>query len=114
MTSSSDTSSTSIRTRYRDIDGLSIRYAESEPREADALLLCPWPESLFAFNRVWGRLAAHDHLVAVDLPGYGHSQRRDDLLSPQATGEFVIRLADASGLEFPHVRAGACGSGAVR
>lgn len=103
MTTSSDTSSTSIQAQFRDIDGVSIRYAESEPRAVDALLLSPWPESLFAFDRVWDRLAGHAHLVAVDLPGYGHSQRRDDLLSPQAMGEFVIRLADAFGLENPHV-----------
>jgi pimeloyl-ACP methyl ester carboxylesterase len=101
--SKSSTSSASIRTQTRDIDGLSIRYAESKPREVDALLLSPWPESLFAFDRVWDKLAKHAHLVAVDLPGFGHSQRRDDLLSPQAMGEFVIRLADAFGLENPHV-----------
>lgn len=101
--SKSKTSSASIRPQVRDIDGLSIRYAESKPREVDALLLSPWPESLFAFDRVWDRLAKHAHLVAVDLPGFGHSQRRDDLLSPQAMGEFVIRLADAFGLENPHV-----------
>lgn len=101
--SKSNTSSASIRTQTRNIDGVSIRYAESKPREVDALLLSPWPESLFAFDRVWDRLAKHAHLVAVDLPGFGHSQRRDDLLSPQAMGDFVIQLADAFGMENPHV-----------
>ena len=91
------------KTQFREVDGLSVRYAESEPREADALLLNPWPESLFAFDRVWARLAEHAHLVAVDLPGYGHTERRDDLLSPQAMGDFVISLADAFGMENPHV-----------
>jgi pimeloyl-ACP methyl ester carboxylesterase len=43
------------------------------------------------------------HLVAIDLPGFGHSQRSDELLSPRAMGEFVIRVADAYGLEHPHV-----------
>jgi pimeloyl-ACP methyl ester carboxylesterase len=112
VSTSSPTSSTSIRTRFREVDGLSIRFAESEPREQDALLLSPWPESLLAFDRLWGRLAEHAHLVAVDLPGYGHSERRDDLLSPQAMGEFVIRLADAFGLEYPHVVAPDVGTAA--
>jgi pimeloyl-ACP methyl ester carboxylesterase len=103
VTITASTWSTSIRTRYRDVDGLSIRYAESEPRAVDALLLSPWPESLFAFDQMWDQLAVHAHLVAVDLPGYGRSQRRDGLLSPQAMGEFVIRLADVFGLEHPHV-----------
>ena len=83
---------------------MSIRFAQSEQRDDHALLLSPWPESLFAFEPTWARLAEHTHLVAIDLPGFGHSQRRDALLSPRAMGEFVIRVADAFGLEQP-----ACG-----
>jgi pimeloyl-ACP methyl ester carboxylesterase len=92
-----------IQPQFWTIDGLSIRFAESEDRDDHALLLSPWPESLFAFEPTWARLAEHAHLVAVDLPGFGHSQRRDALLSPRAMGEFVIRIADAFGLENPHV-----------
>jgi pimeloyl-ACP methyl ester carboxylesterase len=98
--------------RFRTIDGLSIRFAESEARDAQALLLSPWPESLLAFEPTWARLAEHVHLVAVDLPGFGHSQRRDALLTPRAMGEFVIRLADAFGLENPHVVGPDIGTGA--
>jgi pimeloyl-ACP methyl ester carboxylesterase len=95
---------TEIKPRFRSIDGLSIRYAESDgPREADALLLSPWPESLFAFDAGWARLAGHAHLVAVDLPGFGNSELREDLLSPRAMGEFVVRIADELGLAKPHV-----------
>ena len=92
-----------IETAFRTIDGLSIRFTESEDRDDHALLLSPWPESLFAFEPTWTRLCEQTHLVAVDLPGFGHSQRRDELLSPRAMGEFVIRIADAFGLEQPHV-----------
>jgi pimeloyl-ACP methyl ester carboxylesterase len=92
-----------IQPRFRTIDGLAIRYAQSEDRDDHALLLSPWPESLFAFEPTWLRLAEHTHLVAIDLPGFGHSQRCDALLSPQAMGEFVIRVAGAFGLEKPHV-----------
>jgi pimeloyl-ACP methyl ester carboxylesterase len=92
-----------IQPRFRTIDGLAIRYAQSADRDDHALLLSPWPESLFAFEPTWLRLAEHTHLVAIDLPGFGHSQRRDALLSPRAMGEFVIRVADAFGLETPHV-----------
>src|SRR5688572_30227066 len=97
---------------FRTIDGLSIRFAESEERDDHALLLGPWPESLLAFEPTWARLAEHMHLVAVDLPGFGHSQRRDGLLSPRAMGEFVIRIADAFGLEHPHVVGPDVGTGA--
>ena len=103
---------TPIQTQFRTIDGLSIRFAESEDRDDHALLLSPWPESLFAFEPTWTRLAEHTHLVAIDLPGFGHSQRRDALLSPRAMGEFVIRVADAFGLEHPHVVGPDVGTGA--
>jgi pimeloyl-ACP methyl ester carboxylesterase len=92
-----------IQTHFQTIDGLSIRYAESGEGDDQALLLSPWPESLFAFEPAWARLAAHTHLVAIDLPGFGHSQRSEALLSPRAMGEFVIRAADAFALEKPHL-----------
>lgn len=95
--------SQTIRTRTRDIDEVSVRFAESEERAEHALLLSPWPESLFAFAPIWARLAERTHLVAVDLPGFGHSERRDELMTPRAMGDFVVRLADAFGLGNPHV-----------
>jgi pimeloyl-ACP methyl ester carboxylesterase len=94
---------TPIQMQFRVIDGLTVRFAESEDRDDHALLLSPWPESLLAFVPTWARLAGHTHLVAIDLPGFGHSQRRDELMSPRAMGEFVIRAADAFGLSKPHV-----------
>jgi pimeloyl-ACP methyl ester carboxylesterase len=94
---------TSFEMRFRVIDGLTIRYAESEDHSDHALLLSPWPESLLAFMPVWEPLAEYAHLVAVDLPGFGHSQRCDAMTSPRTMSEFVIRVCDAFGLEHPHV-----------
>jgi pimeloyl-ACP methyl ester carboxylesterase len=108
MTTSLNTSQMQIRT----IDGLSIRFAESEDRDDHALLLSPWPESLLAFEPTWSRLAEQTHLVAIDLPGFGHSERRDALLSPRAMGEFVVNVADAFGLANPHVVGPDVGTGA--
>jgi pimeloyl-ACP methyl ester carboxylesterase len=93
---------TAISPQFRTIDGLRIRFAESEARADHALLLNPWPESLYAFAPMWRRLAEHTHLVAVDLPGFGHSERREALLAPRAMGAFIIRMADAFGLAHPH------------
>ena len=106
-------SDTPIETEFRTIDGLAIRFAESEDRDDHALLLSPWPESVFAFEPTWSRLAEHTHLVAIDLPGFGHSQRSDALLSPRAMGAFVIRAADAFGLEKPHAVGPDIGTGAL-
>ncbi|WP_127505785.1 alpha/beta fold hydrolase [Actinoplanes solisilvae] len=91
-----------IKTSFRTIDGLTIRYAESAPHDRHALLLSPWPESLHAYDQMWTRLAGRAHLVAIDLPGFGHSDRSPDLLNPSAMGEFVVRVADEFGLEQPH------------
>jgi len=97
------TLSQSIQPQVRDIDGLAIRYAESEARNDHALLLSPWPESIYSYEATWTRLAEDTHLVAIDLPGFGRSERRDSLMSPQAMGEFLVRIADAFGLPQPHV-----------
>src|SRR6187200_341246 len=88
---------------FRTIDGISIRVVEGDPGGSDALLLSPWPESVFAYEPTWSRLAERTHLVAIDLPGFGRSERRDTLMSPRAMGEFIVRAADAFRLERPHV-----------
>jgi pimeloyl-ACP methyl ester carboxylesterase len=103
----------SFEMRFRLIGGLTVRFAASEDHSNQALLLSPWPESLLAFEPVWLRLAEHAHLVAVDLPGFGHSQRSDSLLSPRAMGEFIITAADAFGLGHPHVVAPGTGTAAA-
>jgi len=109
----STTMNSKIQPKYRTIDGLQIRYAESGPGAGDALLLAPWPESLYAFDQMWSPLSAEAHLVAVDLPGFGHSEGRESLMSPRAMGEFVIRLADEFGLEHPHTVGPDIGTGAL-
>ncbi|MGH3154734.1 MAG: alpha/beta fold hydrolase [Streptosporangiaceae bacterium] len=103
----------SFEMRYRVIDGLTVRFARSEPRSQHALLLSPWPESLLAFVPVWSWLAEHTHLVAIDLPGFGHSQRSDALLSPQAMAEFILHAADAFELDHPHVLGPGTGTAAA-
>ena len=87
----------------RIIDGVSIRFVESDPATTDALLLSPWPESIMAYEPTWSRLAETTHLVAIDLPGFGRSERKDTLMSPRAMGDFIVRAADAFGLDHPHI-----------
>jgi pimeloyl-ACP methyl ester carboxylesterase len=43
------------------------------------------------------------HVLAVDLPGFGHSEGRVDLFSPQAVGRFLVGLIDEWELGAPHV-----------
>jgi pimeloyl-ACP methyl ester carboxylesterase len=99
----SQSSTPLIRPQFTTVDGLSIRFAESGAGGQDAILLSPWPESVMAFEQTWARLARHAHLVAVDPPGFGQSERRDSLMDPKAMGAFIIRVADAFGLDNPHI-----------
>jgi len=105
--------SASSETRFRFINGLTVRFAATEDHSDHAILLSPWPESLLAFEPAWRSLAEHTQLIAVDLPGFGHSQRSESLLSPQAMGEFIIAIADAFGLKHPHVVAPGTGTAAA-
>jgi len=103
-----------VNTRRRTADGLDIRYAEAdEDGDETVLLLNPWPESLFAWDTIWSRLAQTARLVAIDLPGFGQSERRRELLSPQAMGGFLLRLIDEWELGRPHVVGPDVGTGAV-
>jgi pimeloyl-ACP methyl ester carboxylesterase len=92
-----------IRPEFTTIDGLRIRYATSPKVGAETVLLfSPWPESLLAFLPIWDMLAPEFSLIAVDLPGFGLSEGRPELLSPSAMGRFLIQLNAHLGLEKPH------------
>jgi pimeloyl-ACP methyl ester carboxylesterase len=89
---------------YRSVDGLRIRYADSGGSNSQQLVLTsPWPESLRAFDRMWPRLSGSARLLAIDLPGFGRSERRADLLSPTAMGEFLIRILDEWNISDAHL-----------
>jgi pimeloyl-ACP methyl ester carboxylesterase len=105
--------SSAITTQIKTIDGLSIRYAESDSdHDNHVLLTSPWPESLYAYHALWPALSEDAHLIAVDLPGFGYSQRRDDLLSPSKMADFLIRLLEEFELENPHLVCPDVGTGA--
>src|SRR6516162_7420956 len=90
--------------RFRDVDGVRIRYADSgDARGPTVVLTSPWPESLYAFTPMWATLGEHARLFAVDLPGFGASERRVDLLSPRAMGDFLATLITEVDLGRPHI-----------
>jgi pimeloyl-ACP methyl ester carboxylesterase len=102
--------------QFRTIDGLKIRFAESAAggrREPVVLLTSPWPESIYAFAPMWATLSEHARLFAVDLPGFGASERREDLLSPRAMGGFLAQLVAEADLGRPHIVAPDVGTSAA-
>jgi pimeloyl-ACP methyl ester carboxylesterase len=103
-----------MQPQFRQIDGLNIRYADSGGANDHTLLLTsPWPESIYAFAPMWSALSAEARLFAVDLPGFGASERRDELLSPRAMGGFLARLIADAGLNRPHIVAPDVGTSAA-
>ena len=98
------TTTTALQVDFRAVDGVRIRYADSGGSPGPVLLLTsPWPESVYAFAPMWASLADHARLFAVDLPGFGASERREDLLSPRAMGEFLAQLIAEADLGRPHI-----------
>ena len=100
--------------RFRTASGLRIRYVDSGGTKSPTLLLtCPWPESVYAFEPMWGRLAEHARLFAIDLPGFGASGRRDALLSPRSMGAFLAELIVEADLGRPYIVAPDVGTSAA-
>ena len=105
---------TSIEPRFRTVGGVKIRYADSGGSHDSTLLLTsPWPESIYAFAPMWETLAERARLLAVDLPGFGASERKEDLLSPRAMGGFLSELIAELELGKPHVVAPDVGTSAA-
>jgi pimeloyl-ACP methyl ester carboxylesterase len=94
-----------ITTYFRVCDGVRVRYADTKAdSDVVVLFLAPWPETVFAFRRIWGRLLGLGRLIALELPGFGHSdQHRTELIAPDASGEFLAKLIDEWGLGAPHI-----------
>jgi pimeloyl-ACP methyl ester carboxylesterase len=93
-----------ISTYFRVCDGVRVRFADNKTdSDVTVLLLAPWPESLWAFRRIWTRVAGLGRVVAIDMPGFGHSDGRPELIAPDGSGAFLARLIDEWGLGVPHV-----------
>src|SRR5438270_11878385 len=63
-------------TYYRNlaVDGLSIFYREAGPIDAPTILLLHGlPSSSRMFEPLFARLSDQFHLIALDYPGFGHS-----------------------------------------
>ena len=108
------TTTTTPHVRFRTIDGVRIRYADSgSPQKPAVVLTSPWPENVYAFAPIWASLAGHARLFAVDLPGFGSSKRREDILSPRAMGDFLARPIAEADLGTPHIVAPDVGTAAL-
>src|SRR6476660_5921652 len=93
-----------MTTYFRVCDGVRVRFADTKAdSDVTVLLLAPWPESLWAFRRIWQRVASVGRVVAIDMPGFGHSDGRPELIAPDASGAFLAGLIDEGHLGAPHI-----------
>ena len=76
------------------IDGLQIRFARSGRTDGvPVLLTSPWPESIYAFRGVLSEIGKLNPLIAIDLPGFGRSDGRPGVMSPEGMGAFILKVA---------------------
>src|SRR5260370_7693145 len=74
-----------ISTYFRVCEGVRVRYADNgADSDITVLLLAPWPETLWAFRRIWDRVSALGRAVAIAIPAFAHSDRPPQLLPPHA------------------------------
>jgi pimeloyl-ACP methyl ester carboxylesterase len=85
------------------IDGLRIRLARSGANQGIPILLTsPWPESLYAFRDLLPVLGRRNPLIALDLPGFGLSDSRPDVMSPEGMANFILQTAAHFGISRMH------------
>jgi pimeloyl-ACP methyl ester carboxylesterase len=99
-----DQTASEIATYFRVCDGTRVRYADTKADSHTVILmLAPWPETLWAYRRVWGQISAVGRVVALDMPGFGHSDQPERLIAPDAMGDFLALLIDEWSLGAPHI-----------
>ena len=60
---------------FVEVDDLKIRFQRNQGGSGVPLLLTsPWPESLYAYQRMWPTLGAEAPLIAVDIPGLANQK----------------------------------------
>ena len=85
--------------RFLDVDGLRLHYLEAGAGEP-VLLLHGWPTSSFLWRQVMPPIAEGNRVIALDLPGFGQSDKPLDVSYSFRYFERVLDAAlDALGIE---------------
>ena len=88
-----------FRHRFETVEGLRLHYVTAGAKDAEPLvLLAGYPESWFAWRRVMPLLAERFHVIAVDLPGQGDSDKPLDGYDTSTVARRVHALLAQLGL----------------
>ena len=88
-----------ISSNYLHIEGRKIHYLEAGKGEA-ILLLHGWPTSSYLWRNIIPILAKENHVVALDLPGFGKSEKViSDSFSFRYYNRFISGLVENLNLD---------------
>ena len=60
-----------IQTYFRVCDGVRGRFDDTKAdADVTVLMLAPWPETVWAFRRVWNPMASAGRVVAISFHGF--------------------------------------------
>ena len=80
------------------------RVIERNPSATETVLLVHgFGASIDSWRPILPALARRYHVVVVDLPGFGKSDRRPGDYSPDALADVLVQILDAKGIERAHV-----------
>ncbi|MFF3196117.1 alpha/beta fold hydrolase [Streptomyces misionensis] len=85
--------------RWVDADGVRLHAAEGGRTDGPAVvLLAGFPQTWWAWRKVMPRLADRFHVIAIDLPGQGHSERPDTSYDTHTVAAHVHAAVKALGV----------------
>ncbi|HEX9102787.1 MAG TPA: alpha/beta hydrolase [Polyangia bacterium] len=87
-----------VPTRQLDVDGIDIAYSDSGHGERTLLLIHGLNSYIPEWQATLPALAAHHRVVAIDLPGYGRSSKRNYVYSMELFARVVERVIERLGL----------------
>jgi pimeloyl-ACP methyl ester carboxylesterase len=84
---------------FADVEGARVRYVDTGGDGPAVVLLHGFASSLETWDRVIPALARHHRVLALDLKGFGWSDRPEGDYSPAAQARLVLALMRARGIE---------------
>jgi pimeloyl-ACP methyl ester carboxylesterase len=99
---------------FADVEGAHVRYVDVGPKDAPAVVLVHgFASSLETWSDVVPALSAKHHVLAMDLKGFGWTDRPEGDYSPAAEAKLVLALMDQRGIHEAAVVGHSWGSSVV-